>query len=271
MRDSILALSSPSPPLPMRETGIHRDAQRVQDFPPRDLQVAGINGIPFDAIEVASQLFERFAFHWPTIQSGSGHYQTGAPIPVALWDRLLRSRAAFASLATLKQVLLAAVDLELHDSALNPLKAFSPRGCDTRDLLPELYRTLAGQYSPEPVSPGDSHAVYGAAHLFDGPYAAAYYSYKWSDRLAAEYYAAFEELGFADCVWGPNAGAGAARSLGRRLRRTLYSLGGTMDPAEVFRAFRGRPPAFLDESGPGADADAEAGVGAVPEVVRDSV
>eukprot|EP00667_Euglena_gracilis_P002782 EG_transcript_2791 len=201
-----------------------------------DWHVAGVHGVPFDAIEVASQLFERFALHWPTVHRHARHYKTGAPLPPALWQRLLDSRQAFGALGRLRQVLVAAADLDLHHTACNPLLDFGPRAPPRPDLIVELYRRLAAQLSPEPHGDADSHAIYGATHLFDGSYGAAYYSYQWSEALASEYYAAFEAAGLPAA---PLDRSPALRRLGRRLRGTLLGLGGSRDPTEVLQQFRG--------------------------------
>jgi oligopeptidase A len=71
------------------------------------------------------------------------------------------------------------------------------------------------------------------SHIFAGGYAAGYYSYKWSEVLSADAFAAFTEAGDDDA---------AQKDVGLRFRDTVLSLGGGTDPADVFRQFRGRDP-----------------------------
>ena len=71
-------------------------------------------------------------------------------------------------------------------------------------------------------------------HIFAGGYAAGYYSYKWAEVLSADAFAAFEEAGLSD--------EDAVKSVGKRFRETVLSLGGSLHPMEVFQSFRGREP-----------------------------
>jgi oligopeptidase A len=71
-------------------------------------------------------------------------------------------------------------------------------------------------------------------HIFAGGYAAGYYSYKWAEVLSADAFAAFEEAGLEDEI--------SVAEIGKRFRDTVLSLGGSLHPMEVFKAFRGREP-----------------------------
>jgi oligopeptidase A len=84
----------------------------------------------------------------------------------------------------------------------------------------------------------------GFSHIFAGGYSAGYFSYKWAEVLSADAFAAFEEAGLDD--------AAAVAATGRRFRDTVLGLGGSMHPADIFVAFRGRAPstqALLRHSG----------------------
>jgi oligopeptidase A len=72
------------------------------------------------------------------------------------------------------------------------------------------------------------------SHIFAGGYAAGYYSYKWSEVMSADAFAAFEEAGLAN--------EAAIQKCGKCFRDTILALGGGTDPMEVFQKFRGRPP-----------------------------
>ena len=84
-----------------------------------------------------------------------------------------------------------------------------------------------------PIIPEDRF-LNGFAHIFAGGYAAGYYGYKWSEVMSADVFGAFEEAGLSD--------EDAVRRVGRRSRDTFLALGGSIDPMEVFRLFRGRAP-----------------------------
>jgi oligopeptidase A len=90
----------------------------------------------------------------------------------------------------------------------------------------------------------DDHFLCGFAHIFQGGYAAGYYSYKWAEVLSADAFAAFEEAGLDE----PES----VHATGRRFRDTILSLGGSVPPMDVFNQFRGREPsteALLRHSG----------------------
>ena len=78
------------------------------------------------------------------------------------------------------------------------------------------------------------------SHIFAGGYAAGYYSYKWAEVLAADAFSLFEEKGIFDA------------DTGRSFRENILEMGGSREPAELFKAFRGREPnvdALLEQSG----------------------
>lgn len=97
----------------------------------------------------------------------------------------------------------------------------------------DVHRRIAARVNPMPPL-ADDRFLCAFAHIFGGGYAAGYYSYKFSEVMSADCFAAFEEAGLDE----PAALAGA----GRRYRDTFLALGGSRPPLEVFEAFRGRPP-----------------------------
>jgi len=125
----------------------------------------------------------------------------------------------------MRQLFFAATDMDLY--ARYP----RPEWPDANTVK----RLNAEKYSPTPLLPEDRFLC-SFSHIFGGGYAAGYYSYKWSEVLSADAFAAFEEAGLDTDL--------SVRATGRRLRNTLYSLGGGTDPAEVFRLFRNREPSI---------------------------
>ena len=197
-------------------------------------QAAGINGVEWDAVELPSQFMENWCYDAATIL-GDGvtpglarHWQTGAPLPRALFDRVCAARTFRAATMTLRQVYLATVDLDLH-ARLQPGE--SPLA---------LQRRVAADNTVMTPLPED-RMLCSFSHIFAGGYAAGYYSYKWAEVLSADAFAAFTE-----------AGASQHAAIGRRFRDTVLARGGAQHPLEVFRDFRGREPqvaALLQQTG----------------------
>ena len=182
---------------------------------------SGVNGIEWDAIEIASQFMENWCYDRATLTALSRHAETGATLPGAFFDKLVAAKNYRAASAMLRQLFFAATDMDLY--------ARYPRAeCPDADTVKRLN---AEAYSPVPLLPEDRFLC-SFSHIFGGGYAAGYYSYKWSEVLSADAFAVFEEAGLDDDA--------AVRAAGRRFRDTVLALGGGADPLEVFRLFRGR-------------------------------
>ena len=188
-------------------------------------EASGVNGIEWDAIEIASQFMENWCYDRSTVKGLSRHATTGKELPDALFDRLMAAKNYRAASAMLRQLFFAATDMDLY--ARYP----RPEWPDADAVK----RRNAEKYSPTPLLSEDRFLC-SFSHIFGGPYAAGYYSYKWSEVLSADAFAAFEEAGLEN--------AEAVRATGHRFRDTLLALGGGTDPAEVFRLFRGRAPSI---------------------------
>ena len=186
---------------------------------------SGVNGIEWDAIEIASQFMENWCYDRATLKGLSRHAETGEELPDVLFDKIVAAKNYRAATAMLRQLFFAATDMDLY--ARYP----RPEWPDAETVK----RLNAKKYSPTPLLPEDRFLC-SFGHIFGGGYAAGYYSYKWSEVLSADAFAAFEEAGLDD--------EEAVRATGRRLRDTLLALGGGTDPADVFRLFRGRAPSI---------------------------
>ena len=183
-------------------------------------RLAGTN-VPGDFVEFPSQIFENWAQDENVLLQHATHCQTGEPIPAALLTRITAARKFDQAFGTIQYVAPALIDMALHaEPAGNPI--------DIAAFEAEQCRRLA---VPEDI--GLRHHLPHFQHLFAGDsYAAGYYVYMWADVLAADGFAAFEE------AHDPFDSA-----IAERLRRNVYSSGGTIDPAEAYRAYRGRDPA----------------------------
>ena len=187
-----------------------------------DIGVSGISGVEWDAVELPSQFMENFCWEWDVVKRLTAHVDTGAPLPRALFDRMLAAKNFHSGLATLRQVELSLIDMRLHTEAQAP------------DRIAELYAEVRAEVALL-LPPPFSRSLNTFSHIFDGGYAAGYYSYKWAEVLSADAWSAFEET-------APEDGGVLSVKTGRRLRESVFETGGSRSTLESFTAFRGREP-----------------------------
>ena len=196
--------------------GLHHMLTQVNE---RD--VSGIGGVEWDAVELPSQFMENFCWEWDVLKHMTAHVDTGAPLPRALFDKMLAAKNFQSGMGTLRQIEFALFDMLLHTTH-NP----------AHDFLPLLAQVRSEVSVLQP--PAFSRTPHTFSHIFAGGYAAGYYSYKWAEVLSADAYAAFEETAGDDGL--PNL------ETGRRYRETILEAGGSRPAMESFKAFRGREP-----------------------------
>ncbi|GBG33183.1 Mitochondrial intermediate peptidase [Hondaea fermentalgiana] len=202
---------------------------------------AGISNVEWDAVEIPSQFMENFCYDRATLMAFAKHYETGETLPDALFDKVVAARHHHAALMMLRQLQFAALDMRLH----------SPEFDASRDDPIALQRSVMQEFAVLDPLPEDRFLC-AFEHIMAGGYAAGYYSYKYSEIMSADAFAAFEEAGLDD--------ADALAATGRRFRDTILSLGGGTHPSEVFRSFRGREAtadALLRHSGLDDEAQAQ--------------
>lgn len=182
-----------------------------------------------DFVELPSQLYE----HWLTVpevlEKHALHYKTGEAMPKALLDKMLAARTFGAGFNTVEFTSSALVDMAYHARAEAPE---NPLGFEAE--------TLKALHMPDAIVM--RHRTPHFQHVFSGEgYSAGYYSYMWSEVLDADAFAAFEETGNA---FDP--------AMAERLRKYIYSAGGSADPEELYTAFRGKmptPDAMMEKRG----------------------
>jgi oligopeptidase A len=181
--------------------------------------VAGINGVPWDAVELPSQFMENFAWRKEVLPWISGHYLTGEPMPDTLFERLLETRSFLGGMQMVRQLEFALFDFRLHAEY------------DQRDKsrVLDLLKNVRQRVAVVPDTPFNRFP-HSFSHIFAGGYAAGYYSYKWAEVLAADAFSAFSENG----VFDPETAA--------RFRHEILEVGGARDAMEAYVAFRGREP-----------------------------
>jgi peptidyl-dipeptidase Dcp len=172
-----------------------------------------------DYVEFPSQVLERWLATPEVLARFALHHQTGQPLPHELVQKIERAQTFNQGFSTVEYLSSALVDMKLHLAGDQPIDppAFEKETLDKLGMPSEIVMR---------------HRIPQFAHVFGGDgYSAGYYSYLWSDTLAADAYEAFTEAG------GPYD-----KAVAKRLREQILAVGNTVDPAEAYRAFRGRDP-----------------------------
>ncbi|GAX10024.1 oligopeptidase A [Fistulifera solaris] len=191
--------------------------------------VAGISGVEWDAVELPSQFMENWLFDKSTVYGFAKHWETGAPMPEEMFDKLEKQRMYGTGMATCRQLVFGQIDLELH-SAFDAEAGEKGEG----ESIFDVQRRISSKYVPYMMPLPEDRFLCSFSHIFAGGYAAGYYSYKWAEVMSADAFAAFEEVGLDN--------EEEVKKVGRKFRDTVLSLGGGVDPMEVFKQFRGREP-----------------------------
>ncbi len=177
-----------------------------------------------DWVELPSQLYEHWLERPEILSRFAVHCRTGERIPQDLLDRLIAARTFNQGCATLEYVASALVDLDIH--------LRQPAAEESERFDVEAFEQSALARMGMPAEIVMRHRPAHFQHVFaDNSYAAAYYSYMWSEVLDADAFAAFEETGDVFDA-----------AVARKLRDHIYAAGGARDPAELYIAFRGRLP-----------------------------
>ena len=204
--------------------GLHHLLTLV-DYP----AVAGINGVPWDAVELPSQFMENWCWERESLDIIAGHFRDGTPLPDELYDKMIRAKTFQSGMQMVRQLEFALFDFDLHNRQV-PANAAEIQG-----RLDEIRRRVAVI-----IPPSCNRFQHSFSHIFAGGYAAGYYSYKWAEVLSADAFSKFEENGIFD------------RDTGLQFLHTILEQGGSKDPMDLFIEFRGRKPeidALLRHSG----------------------
>jgi oligopeptidase A len=194
--------------------GLHHMLTTV-DYP----AVAGINGVPWDAVELPSQFLENWCWERESLDLFAAHWETGEPLPDALFSRMQAAKNFQSGMQMVRQLEFALFDFRVH-------REYDPaRGARIYEILDEVRDQVAV------IKPPAYHRfAHGFSHIFSGGYAAGYYSYKWAEVLSADAFSLFEARGVLDTATG------------RSFREQILEQGGAADAMELFVRFRGREP-----------------------------
>lgn len=194
--------------------GLHHMLTRI-NYP----DISGINGVAWDAVELPSQFLENWCWQKESLTLISGHYQSGEPIPDALFDKLNNARNFQSSMQLCRQLEFALFDFELHSK-------------DNQHTKPDIQGCLdtVRQEVAVSIPPKFNRFQNSFSHIFAGGYAAGYYSYLWAEVLSSDAFSRFEEEG----IFNTQAG--------NDFLTCILEKGGSEEPMELFKAFRGREP-----------------------------
>ena len=192
--------------------GIHHMLTRIEVG-----DVAGINGVPWDAVELPSQFLENWCWEEEALAFISGHYETGEPLPKEKLTQLLKAKNFQAAMFVVRQLEFGLFDFRLHLA--------EPREGLVLDTLKAVKADVAIVKTPEWV-----RTPHSFSHIFAGGYAAGYYSYLWAEVLSADAFSKFEEDGIFN------------RETGQSFLDNILTRGGSEEPMVLFERFRGRKP-----------------------------
>jgi oligopeptidase A len=172
--------------------------------------VAGINGVPWDGVELPSQYMEFFAYEKSTIKKISGHYKDGKTLPNDLFDKLIASKNYGSGMAMLRQCEFGLWDILTHKTNKNTYEVLG----EVREKT-SLLNTIS-----------ENRFLNSFGHIFSGGYAAGYYSYKWAEVLAADAYGIIQK----------------DKNKTADFRKHILATGGSADFMESYIKFSGKKP-----------------------------
>merc|ERR1712127_229357 len=190
--------------------------------------VAGINGVEWDAVELPSQFMENWCYDKKTVYGFAKHYETGESLPEDMFEKLKEQKAYGAGMMACRQLLFGLLDMELHST-------FDASAAENGgETIFDAHKRIAKKCTPYSQPLEEDRFLCTFSHIFAGGYSAGYYSYKWAEVMSADAFGAFEDVGLEN--------EEKVQEVGKRFRDTVLSLGGGVEPMEVFKKFRGREP-----------------------------
>ncbi|RLA02711.1 MAG: oligopeptidase A, partial [Gammaproteobacteria bacterium] len=184
-----------------------------------EIQVSGINGVAWDAVELPSQFMENFCYDNESLSLIARHVETSEPLTEEVLQRLNDARQFQAAMQMVRQLEFSLFDFSIH------LKYQAAEENGFTDILQSVREKLS-VIKPPPWNRFEN----GFSHIFAGGYAAGYYSYKWAEVLSADVWSRFEEQGIFN------------KEVGMQFLKQILSQGGSQKAMDLFVNFRGRKP-----------------------------
>lgn len=194
--------------------GLHHMLTEMVHF-----EVSGINGVPWDAVELPSQFMENFCWTREGVDLISAHIKTGEVLPDELLQSLQKSRGFQSAMMMLRQLEFSLFDMSAHAS----YQPDDPQ--PVLEVSQQIREQVAVIFPPE-----YNRFPHSFSHIFAGGYAAGYFSYKWAEVLSTDAFSLFEEQGILNQL------------AGAKFKNTILAKGGSKHPIELFKTFRGREP-----------------------------
>lgn len=185
-----------------------------------DVKYRSLSGtsVSRDFVELPSQVMENWAADPEVLKTYAKHYQTGEAIPDALIQKLENAGTFDQGFATTEYLAASILDMNYH-ATTTPIEGdvneFEQSAMDKAGLIDAIIPRYRSSYFQ---------------HVFSGGYSAGYYAYIWAEVLDSDAFAAFKEKGLFD------------QETARSFRENILQRGGTGNPAEMYRAFRGADP-----------------------------
>jgi len=180
----------------------------------------GLSGtnVYWDFVELPSQVLENWCYEKEALDLFAKHYKTGQEMPGDLIAKIKASSTFLEGLATLRQLSFGFLDMQWHTQnplKINTVKEFENQAFADTQLYPDV---------------GENCMSTAFSHIFQGGYAAGYYSYKWAEVLDADAFAYFKEKGIFN------------KDIAQSFKENILSKGGTEDPMVLYKRFRGQAP-----------------------------
>lgn len=199
--------------------GIHHMLTQIDET-----SVSGIDGVPWDAVELPSQFLENWCWQPEALSFISSHYKTGEPLPADLLEKMLAAKNFQSAMQMLRQLEFSLFDFKMHAN-------FQPNSENSSTYIQEILDQVREQYAVV-KAPEFSRFQHSFSHIFAGGYAAGYYSYKWAEVLSADAFSRFEDEG----IFSEKAGLDFLHN--------ILEKGGSKEPSELFFNYRGREPSI---------------------------
>ncbi|MDY0780206.1 M3 family metallopeptidase [Tenacibaculum sp. IB213877] len=172
----------------------------------------------WDFVELPSQVLENWCYEKEALELFAKHFETGETIPLEFIEKIKESANFHEGMQTLRQLSFGLLDMSWHGgnpTDIKNVKTFENKAFRDTQLYPDVVENCMST---------------AFSHIFQGGYSSGYYSYKWAEVLDADAFEYFQEKGIFD------------KEVAAKFKENVLSKGGTEEPMELYKRFRGREP-----------------------------